>query len=87
MIRWLIVLFVPLIIIAYMAIVPASSAIDHLIYGIILACAATFLFKFVLFALIGHHLRGEHAQKKQTLFLFIPIMLLIMYTVYYFQAA
>lgn len=85
MIRWLVVILVPLSIIAYIYLVPAANSLDHLINGIILACAATFLFKFVLFAAIGHHLRGEHTQKKQTYFLFIPIILLILYTVYYFQ--
>lgn len=86
-IRWLVVIVVPAIIIAYIRIAPSANAADHLIHGIILACAATFLFKFVLFAAIGHHLRGEHTQKKQTLFLFVPIILLILYTIYYFQAA
>lgn len=86
-IRWLIVLLIPASTLLYFHFFPSQDATEHLINGIILACEATFLFKFVLFALIGHHLRGEQQEKKRQYWLFIPIILLIAYTVYYFQAA
>ncbi|MBQ9601098.1 MAG: hypothetical protein IJR46_03715 [Neisseriaceae bacterium] len=87
LIRWLIVLIIPAITIIYFHLIPAKDSTEHLINGIILACEATFLFKFILFAIIGHHLRGEHQEKKRQYFLFIPIILLILYTIYYFQTA
>lgn len=86
LIRWTIVLLIPVVTLFCFAVFPAKDATDHLINGIILACEATFLFKFVLFAVIGHHLRQEPQQKKQAYWLFLPIILLISYLVYYFQA-
>ena len=51
-----------------------------------LACECAFLFKYVLFALITHHLKGEFAYRRQTALLFLPLILLVVYTFYYFGA-
>ena len=59
---------------------------QHLINGIILACEATFLFKFVLFDVIKHHLKQEPELKRQSIWMFIPIVLLIVYLFHYFGA-
>ena len=53
-IRWLIVCLIPLITLAIFVVNPPEAAAQHLINGIILACEATFLFKFVLFDTIKH---------------------------------
>lgn len=87
LIRWLIVVSIPVATLLCFAIFPAKDATDYLINGIILACEATFLFKFVLFAVIGHHLRQEKQQKQQAYWLFLPIVLLVAYIITYFQAA
>lgn len=87
LIRWAIVVLIPAVTLFCFAVFPAKDATDYLINGIILACEATFLFKFVLFAVIGHHLREEPQQKKQACWLFVPIVLLVVYVVYYFMAA
>ena len=64
--------------------VPGSSS--FLINGIILACECAFLFKYVLFALVTHHLKGEFAYRRQTALLFLPLILLVIYIFYYFGA-
>ncbi|MDO4433792.1 MAG: hypothetical protein Q4B82_04345 [Alysiella sp.] len=87
LLRWATVILIPSFTLAYFTFVPPKDNADRLINGIILACEAVFLFKFVLFAWIGHHLRDEISAKKQVYPLFIPIILLVAYTIYYFQAA
>lgn len=82
--RWLIICLIPLVSIAAFALIPPRDKAQYMINGIILACEATFLFKFVLFETIKYHLKNELEWKRQTLFLFIPIILLIAYTIYYF---
>lgn len=87
LIRTAAVCIIPLLSILYFRLNPAEpDSTPFLLNGIILACEATFLFKFILFACIGHHLRGEHHEKKRTAWLFLPIALLIAYIVYYFAA-
>lgn len=85
--RWAIVVLLPLLTAVYFHWQNPSDATDYLINGIILACEAAFLFKFVLFAVIGHHLRGEVAAKRQASYLFLPILLFVIYIVFYFLAA
>jgi len=51
-----------------------------------LACECAFLFKYVLFALVIHHLKGEFAYRRQTALLFLPLILLAVYIFYYFGA-
>ena len=85
-IRWLIVCLIPLITLAIFVVNAPEDAAQHLINGIILACEATFLFKFILFDTIKHHLKQEFDLKRQTMFLFIPIILLIVYLFHYFGA-
>ncbi|WP_373740538.1 hypothetical protein [Neisseria sp.] len=82
--RWLVICLIPLVSIAAFTLMPPEDKAQYMINGIILACEATFLFKFVLFETIKHHLKDEPEWKRQTLLLFIPIFLLIGYTVYYF---
>ena len=50
------------------------------------ACECAFLFKYVLFALVIHHLKGEFAYRRQTAILFLPLILLVVYIFYYFGA-
>ena len=85
-IRWLIVCLIPLITLAIFVVNAPEDAAQHLINGIILACEATFLFKFILFETIKHHLKQEFDLKRQTMLLFIPIILLIVYLFHYFGA-
>ena len=86
LVRWLVVCLIPLATLAVFASNPPEDAAQHLINGIILACEATFLFKFVLFETIKHHLKQEFNLKRQTMLLFIPIILLIVYLFHYFGA-
>ena len=51
-----------------------------------LACECAFLFKYVLFALVTHHLKGEFVYRRQTALLFLPLILLVVYIFYYFGA-
>lgn len=83
-IRWLIICLIPLITLAIFVVNPPEDEAQHLINGIILACEATFLFKFILFETIKHHLKQEFDLKRQTMLLFIPIVLLIVYLFHYF---
>lgn len=85
-IRWLIVCLIPLATLAVFAVYPPEDKTQHLINGIILACEATFLFKFVLFDTIKHHLKQEFELKRQTIKMFAPIVLLIVYLFHYFGA-
>ena len=85
-IRWLIVCLIPLITLAIFVVNAPEDAAQYLINGIILACEATFLFKFILFETIKHHLKQEFDLKRQTMLLFIPIVLLIVYLFHYFGA-
>ncbi|PSJ81450.1 hypothetical protein [Neisseria iguanae] len=84
LIRWLIVCLIPLITMLAFALIPPHDHMQYLINGIILACEATFLFKFVLFGVIKHHLKQESELKRKTMLLFVPIFLLIIYLVHYF---
>ena len=60
--RWLLVCLLPLFTAVYFHFFPATpGSSGFLINGIILACECAFLFKYVLFALITHHLKGEFA--------------------------
>ncbi|WP_304668066.1 hypothetical protein [Neisseria polysaccharea] len=86
LVRWLTVCLIPLATFAVFAANPPKDTAQHLINGIILACEATFLFKFILFETIKHHLKQEFDLKRQTMFLFIPIILLIVYLFHYFGA-
>ena len=49
LLRWLVVCLIPLATLLWFALNPPEDKTQHLINGIILACEATFLFKFVLF--------------------------------------
>ncbi len=82
--RWLLVCLLPAATAAFFILKPAATPMQHLINGIILACECAFLFKFVLFEAIGHHLRQEHALKRQTLLLMLPLLVLILYICHYF---
>lgn len=86
LIRWLIVCLIPLATLLAFVLFPPPDTTQYLINGIILACEATFLFKFVLFDVIKYHLRQEPELKRQTMLLFIPIGLLIVYLFHYFGA-
>ncbi|HFB2493317.1 TPA: hypothetical protein ACE6J7_001058 [Neisseria gonorrhoeae] len=86
LVRWLAVCLIPLATLAVFAANPSEDKPQHLINGIILACEATFLFKFVLFETIKHHLKQGFDLKRQTMFLFIPIVLLVVYLFHYFGA-
>ncbi|MBG8589148.1 hypothetical protein ELQ21_03945 [Neisseria meningitidis] len=86
LVRWLVVCLIPLATLAVFAANPPEDKPQHLINGIILACEATFLFKFVLFDTIKHHLKQEFDLKRQTMLLFIPIVLLVVYLFHYFGA-
>ncbi|WP_274584443.1 hypothetical protein V6667_03020 [Neisseria leonii] len=84
--HWAAVLLIPAATIAYFLLFPVGrGSTGYLIRGIILACEAAFLFKLVLFTAIGHHLRGEQAQKRQSLWLLLPLIALSGYTVAYFR--
>ena len=63
---------------------PAANRTGFLIDGIIMACLCTFLFKYILFACIGHRLRGEKRLQKQTALLFLPLALFALYICRYF---
>ncbi|MFD1245595.1 hypothetical protein [Paralysiella testudinis] len=84
--RWLLVCLLPAATIAFFLLNPPASPLRHLINGIVLVCEAVFLLKWVLFEAIGHHLKQEHALKRQTLWLLLPISLLAAYCVFYFVA-
>ncbi|MDO4997798.1 MAG: hypothetical protein Q4E16_04045 [Neisseria sp.] len=87
LIRALVVCLLPLFTAIFFALNPAEAGSStFLIYGIILACECAFLFKWIVFAIIAHHLRGEHTLKLQTAWLFIPLILLAVYIAYYFGA-
>lgn len=86
LVKWLIVCLIPLITLLAFAIFPPHDHTQYLINGIILACEATFLFKFVLFDTIKHHLRQDPVAKRKTMLLFVPILLLIVYLFHYFGA-
>jgi len=69
--RWLLVCLLPLFTAVYFHFFPATpGSSGFLINGIILACECAFLFKYVLFALITHHLKGEFAYRRQTALLY-----------------
>lgn len=84
LLRWLIICLIPLLTLAATALSAPLSPIGHLIGGIVLACEAAFLFKFVLFETVKHHLKNEHALKRQIIWLFTPIVVLIIYICHYF---
>ena len=84
--RWLLVCLLPAATIVFFLLNPPATPLRHLINGIVLACEAVFLLKWVQFEAIGHHLKQEHALKRQTLWLLLPISLLAAYCVFYFVA-
>lgn len=86
LLRWLVVCLIPLATLLWFALNPPEDKTQHLINGIILACEATFLFKFILFNVIKHHLKQEPELKRQSIWMFIPIVLLIVYLFHYFGA-
>ncbi|MCF7521690.1 hypothetical protein L4G92_06465 [Neisseria sp. ZJ106] len=82
--RWLIVCLIPLLTLLVFALFPPPDQTQYFINGIILACEATFLFKFVLFGVIHCHLRQDFALKRKNMLLFIPIIALIVYLFHYY---
>ncbi|QEY23357.1 hypothetical protein [Neisseria animalis] len=87
LVRWLIVCLIPLATLLFFHLFPPhNDPTQYLINGIIFACEATFLFKFVLFEVIKHHLKQEPELKRKTAWLFAPIVLLIVYLFHYFGA-
>ncbi len=86
LLRWLAVCLIPLITMLAFVLIPPPDHTQYLINGIILACEATFLFKFILFEVIKHHLKHEFELKRQVILLFIPIIILIVYLFHYFGA-
>ena len=85
-IRWLAVCLIPLATLAVFAVNPPEDAAQPLITRLIRACEATILFKFVVFGTIKHPRKQEFDLKRQTMLLFIPIVLLIVYLFHYFGA-
>lgn len=85
-IRGLAVCLIPLLTLLAFAVFPPPDHTQYLINGIILACQATFLFKFVLFETVKHHLKHDFELKRKTMLLFIPIVFLVIYLFYYFGA-
>ena len=82
--RWLAVCLLPLVLTAILAWRGAADAKTVLTNGIILACAAVFLFKYVLFALIGAHLRQDGYGRRQAALQMLPLAVFVLYIVYYF---
>ncbi|MDK4688340.1 hypothetical protein [Kingella negevensis] len=83
--RWLIVCLTPLLLVIWFAINPAQTPTDYLINGIVMACAAAFLFKYVLFAAIWSHLKRDLRNKQHALWQFVPLGVFIGYIVWYFM--
>ncbi|MDK4679959.1 hypothetical protein QDY72_05175 [Kingella negevensis] len=50
-----------------------------------MACAAAFLFKYVLFAAIWSHLKRDLRNKQHALWQFVPLGVFIGYIVWYFM--
>ncbi|MCP1659541.1 hypothetical protein [Neisseria perflava] len=86
LIRWLIVCLIPLITLLAFVVFPPADHTQYLINGIILACEATFLFKFVLFDVIKFHLKQDGVMRRKTAWQFAPIVVLIVYLFHYFGA-
>ena len=82
--RWLTVIIIPSALIAWFALAPANNPTDYLINGIIMSCAAVFLFKYILVTAIMARLRQDITTKKHALFQLIPIVGFIAYIVVYF---
>ena len=82
--RWLLVCLLPAVTALFFILRPSADDSAHLIRGIILACECAFLLKFVLFEAVGHHLRGEAALKRATLWLLLPLLVLLLYICHYF---
>lgn len=82
--RWLVVCLLPLILAAVLAWRGAADAKDALLNGIMLVCGAVFLFKYVLFALIGAHLRQDSYGRRQAALQMLPLAVFVLYIVYYF---
>lgn len=82
--HWLLVCVVPMGLILWFHFSPAQNRTDFLINGIIMACAATFLFKYIGITAIMAHLQQDLINKKQALYQLIPIVLFILYIIYYF---
>lgn len=82
--RWCAVCLMPIGLATWFALNPATDAADHLINGIIMACAAVFLFKMALFAMIAGSLRQDARAKKHGLWQMLPPLLFGIYVAYYF---
>lgn len=85
LIKWIIIISIPTLTALLLA-WRNDTGLAHLIGGIILACEAAFLFKFVVFEIIKHHLRNEINARNHSSLLLIPIVFLIVYIAYYFGA-
>lgn len=84
LIRWIAVTLLPLLAVLWFTLFPASDPTDYLINGIILSCLCVFLLKAVLFAMIGAHLKQQHAQKRQALLQLIPLIFFTIFIIWYF---
>lgn len=82
--RWLAVCLLPIAATVWFAFNSAADRSGHLLNGIILACLCVFLGKYVLFALIGAHLRGDTSTRKQAAWQFLPLAAFSAYIVWYF---
>lgn len=70
--RWLAVCLIPAALMLWSALNPAADAKAHLLNSIILSCACVFLFKYILFAAVAAHLRGDAPAKRQALLQLLP---------------
>lgn len=82
--RWLAVCLLPPLLAAVLAWRGAADAKTGMLHGIMLVCAAVFLFKYVLFALIGAHLRHDLPARRQAALQMLPLAAFALYIVYYF---
>lgn len=82
--RWLAVCLLPLLTSVWFLLNPAADQSSHLLNGVILSCLCVFLFKYILFALIAAHLRGDLPARKQAAWQFLPLIIFTAYIVFYF---
>ncbi len=81
--RWIAICLIPIILIGYFTLNPADNPTDHMMNTIIMACAATFLTKYVLFAIIWTHLKHEAQEKRHAWAQLVPLGAFIMYIIWY----